>query len=407
MKTYVVISLDTRKAKKDGTFPILFRITHKRQTIPIASGFSVKDSDWDEKRKLIKNSYKGIDTPNRLNNLLLSQRSELLTKITKLYEAGQLDAMNVGELKEHLIDSEKSVMFLSYTLKQIELLKQSGRYGSARGYYSMYLMVKKFRNDRDIPFEEITGAWLRKLEADFLSRGNSLNGLAATLRSFRAVYNRAVNDKLIEGISYPFKDYHIRKTPTVKRAISKEAIQSIIALELNEEHPCFKARNYFLFSYLTFGMNFSDMAWLKLENISEGRIKYVRQKTKQVYDVKIVDALKPILDYYTIGKEPNDFIFPIIKRESLAEIDKDIQWARKCYNKRLKTIASDCGITENLTSYVSRHSAATAALFVGVPVAAISKLMGHSSLAVTQTYLKSLPDSVIDSYHEQVVNSLT
>jgi len=89
------ISLDTRKARKDSTFPILFRISHKRRTIPIASGFSVKDSDWDEKRKVVKNSYKGIDTPSRLNNLLLSKKSEMLTKITKLYEAAQLDSMDL------------------------------------------------------------------------------------------------------------------------------------------------------------------------------------------------------------------------------------------------------------------------------------------------------------------------
>jgi len=407
MKTYITITLDTRKARKDGTYPILFRISHKGKTIPIASGYNVKESDWNEKNKIVKNTFKGIDTPSRLNNLLLNKKSEMLTKITKLYEAHVLESLDISELKDQLMESEKSIMFLNYTDTQITLLKKSGRFGSARSYYSMYLMVKKFRKDKDIPFEEITGSFLRKLEADYLSRGNSLNGLAALLRSLRAVYNKAVADRVISGTRYPFKDYHIRKTPTVKRAISQEAIQSIISLKLDQKDKCFNARNYFLFSYLTFGMNFTDMAWLKVENISEGRIKYVRKKTKKVYDIKILESVKPILDYYCKGKKPNDFIFPIIRQADPAQQHKNILWARKRYNIKLNIIAGQCGITENLTSYVSRHSAATTALFVGIPVSAISQLLGHSSLAVTQTYLKSLPDNVIDSYHEKLINLLS
>jgi len=60
-------------------------------------------------------------------------------------------------------------------------------------------------------------------------------------------------------------------------------------------------------------MNFSDMASLKAEDISEGRIKYVRQKTKQVYDVKIVESLKPILEFYSVEKLPGELYLPDYK----------------------------------------------------------------------------------------------
>jgi site-specific recombinase XerD len=408
MNTSITISLDTRKEKKDGSYPLIYRISHKRNTIAISTGFSLKESDWDEKRKTVKASYKGLDTPARLNNLLQSKRAKLLTKITKLFETGKLDQLSAAELKDTLIETQRSGGgFLDYTQKQIELLKISGRHGSARAYHCMYQMVSNFRRKREIPLEEISGSFLRKLEADYLSRGNSLNGLAALLRSLRAVYNKAIKDKIVSADHYPFKDYQIRKTATVKRAITQDAIQSVVGLELEQAHPLFHARNYFLFSYLTFGMNFSDMAWLKVSNLSEGRVKYVRQKTKQVYDIKIMDALRPIIEYYTIGKKSDDFIFPIIKRLSPADRFKDILWARKRYNMNLKKLGAVCKITEDLTSYVSRHSAATAALFLDVPVAAISKLLGHASLSTTQTYLKSLPDDVMDAYHERIANGLT
>src|ERR1700722_11605714 len=103
MKTYITITLDTRKERKDGTYPILFRISHKGKTIPIASGYSIKESDWNDTNKIVKSTFKGIDTPSRLNNLLLKKKSEMLTKITKLYEAHVLESLDISELKGQLM----------------------------------------------------------------------------------------------------------------------------------------------------------------------------------------------------------------------------------------------------------------------------------------------------------------
>jgi site-specific recombinase XerD len=84
-------------------------------------------------------------------------------------------------------------------------------------------------------------------------------------------------------------------------------------------------------------------------------------------------------------------------------MDKDIQWARKRYNQKLKEIAQLCGIESNLTSYVSRHSFATQAMLAEVPMNAISAMLGHSSLKTTEIYLKSLPSNVLDEYNSRIV----
>lgn len=61
-----------------------------------------------------------------------------------------------------------------------------------------------------------------------------------------------------------------------------------------------------------------------------------------------------------------------------------------------------CGIEDNLTSYVSRHSFATQAMLQNVPLMAISAMLGHGKLNTTQIYLKSLPNNILDSYNEQI-----
>ncbi|HCS21287.1 MAG TPA: transposase [Bacteroidetes bacterium] len=406
MKSHVILSLDARQERKDGTYPIILRLTHKRKSTSIQTGYTVSLSDWDEKRKAIRATYKGVDSVTRLNNLIQQKKVHAFSLISKLEEQGQLEQLSISELRQRITNEKSESCFLKYTLTQVELLKKSGRYGSARAYHSMYQVIEKFHKKEQLPFIEVSVAFLKKLEVDYLSRGNSYNGLAAILRSLRAVYNKAIQDNLIEKTAYPFEVYKIKKNPTAKRAISQDAITRILSLELDEKHECFHARNYFLFSYLAFGLNFTDAAWMKVKDIADGRIRYTRRKTKQIYDLKIFEAMNPIIAYYAEGKKPNDFLFPIIKRPNLADQHKDVLWARKVYNTRLKKLATLCKIEENLTSYVSRHSAATQALFLGIPVVAISKLLGHSSLSVTQTYLKSLPDNIIDSYHEMLEQNL-
>lgn len=112
--------------------------------------------------------------------------------------------------------------------------------------------------------------------------------------------------------------------------------------------------------------------------------------------------MQEILKFYTNKKKRKDFILPVLKRASLELQYKDAQWALKNYNKGLKKIAELCEIEERLTSYVSRHSFATHALFKNIPLPAISSMLGHSKLSTTQIYLKSLPSNVLDTYQEEL-----
>ena len=196
--------------------------------------------------------------------------------------------------------------------------------------------------------------------------------------------------------------YKIQSKPTQKRAITREELQLILSLDLEEDTDIFHYRNYFIASYLLWGISFMDLAFLKMDNITKDRIKYRRRKTEKIYDIRISDQLKEIIEYYAEGKEPLEFIFPIIKRQGLENQYRDIKWARKRYNTGLREIGALCGIEERLTSYVARHSFATQALLQEVPVKAISEMLGHSDLSTTQVYLKSLPTNVLDDYSDRL-----
>lgn len=93
---------------------------------------------------------------------------------------------------------------------------------------------------------------------------------------------------------------------------------------------------------------------------------------------------------------------PLISVETLEGRYKQVRGARKRYNKGLNKIAEQCGLEDNLTSYVSRHSFATHAMLKDVPLQAISAMLGHNKLSTTQIYLKSVPINILDSYQEQM-----
>jgi integrase/recombinase XerD len=98
------------------------------------------------------------------------------------------------------------------------------------------------------------------------------------MRSLRSLFNKATQYSLVDDAYYPFgrNKYMIPKGPSKKRAISKEDIIKIEQLKLEKDTPSWHARNYFLFSFYTMCMNWVDMAHLKMRNIINGRIVYVR-----------------------------------------------------------------------------------------------------------------------------------
>lgn len=402
MKTNAIISLDTRREKKGGTYPLVLRITHNRTSISIPLGFDIRKGDFDEQKREVKKSYKGEEGVVRLNKILLAKKAEALDIIAKLTEKGELANFSVAQIKELIHASHEDITFFDYAQKQIDEMHTMKRHGNARNYKSVLLAVKKFRGGKDFPIEQLNYDFLKKFEKWHLGNGNTFNGLAAYLRGIRAIYNRAVKDGLVKDAAYPFENYKIKTQPTQKRALTANALQAIVNKQIEPGHPCFDARNYFIASFYMYGINFVDMAFLKVENIVDGRIRFKRRKTGKPYDLKISGALEPILSHYLKGKKASDYIFPVLKRKELIDQYKDVMNERKAYNAALKDLAELCEIDEKLTSYVSRHSFATQAMMKDIPLQAISAMLGHSSLKTTEIYLKGLPSDILDDYNARI-----
>ena len=108
-----------------------------------------------------------------------------------------------------------------------------------------------------------------------------------------------------------------------------------------------------------------------------------------------------------MGSKPSGLVFDYLNFEDFRDItvmDKRdlnkqqyylLHKARCAYNSRLKRIADDLGIT-NLSSHVSRHSFAYYMLDSGASIEEICHALGHSSIEITQKYIRQFPSKFSD-----------
>lgn len=406
MATHIKLSLDTRR-KDTKTFPLIFRLTHNRKTTSIGTGHQLVVSDWDQKRHQIKPSFKGTESPARLNNLLQKRMAYMVDMITQLEDNNKLKYMSVSDLRTHITRSSNKVTFYQFTEQQIQDMLKSKRVGNARVYKHTLNAVKNFRKSKDFTFDELNLDFLNRFEKHHLGKGNKLGGLSVYLRTIRAINRKAIKAGIADNEGYAFNDYIIRSGKPEKRALPINAIRKIAELELDENTALFRDRNIFMMSFLLNGMSFVDMAHLKLSNIVDGRIKYSRKKTDEPYNIKVHHQLKPFLTFFTKGKEKSDYLLNIIKSDIPIDSYNQIVWARKRFNDNLKKLAELAGIEENITSYAARHSFASGANDMGIPLTAISQMLGHKRISTTQAYLANLRKSKMDEYQDEIFGHLS
>ena len=162
-------------------------------------------------------------------------------------------------------------------------------------------------------------------------------------------------------------------------------------------------RSYFLFSFYCAGIRFGDLASLRPENIVENgegpRLEYRMSKTGGRKSIKLLPEARAILDHYQADAEVQSFLFPMLEGYDLStprKLYNAIASQNALVNKNLKKVASRAGISCNPSFHIARHSFADIARQKGWDVYLISKALGHSSIKVTESYLKGFDAEALD-----------
>ena len=381
---------------------IYYQIIHDRKPRQLVTSYKVFPSEWDSKRSMVVANHKG-----ERQTFILSIRErirwdiERLTKIIRKFDGNGI-VYSADDVIEEFHNYAKEYSLFNYMESKIVKLKHNGKIRTSETYTVTLNSFKKFRKDEDIMLDCINSELMEAYEAWHKQRGISPNTISFYTRVLRAVYNRAVEEDIIENRN-PFRHVYTGVDKTIKRALPLPIIKTIRTLDLSLTPALDYARDMFILSFMLRGMSFIDMAYLRKSDLTNGYITYRRRKTGQQLSIEWTKEMQQILDKYP--ENESQYLIPIIKHSGTNE---RYTYRNVGYNinRNLKTIAKEIGLSIPLTLYVARHSWASVAKAKGIPLGVISEGMGHDSEATTQIYLASLDTSVVDKANSLILSSL-
>ena len=377
----IIFYLKRQVVKKDGTVPVMGRITVDGTQAQFSCKVTANPKLWDTKGgRMTGKSMQALEVNRKLDKMRVS--------INKHYQE-ILDRDNyvtAEKVKNAFLGLEYRCqtllkVYAQYNEDYEKLYKAGMRsWGSLRRYRCVYRHLQEFLQSRyhvnDISLKELTPAFITDFEA-FLRTDKHLceNSLSVYMLPLRTMVFRAIDNGWLTRD--PFHDYKVPKVETTRGFLTKEEIHLLMNAELKRKTMQL-IRDLYLFCCFT-GLSFADLKNLKEEHIQtffddSEWIMIDRQKTGVRSTIKLLDYPKSIMEKYR-GLCADGRIFPV-----------------PCYSDCrgiLLRVAKRCGITKHLTWHMSRHTMATEiCLTNGVPIETVSSILGHKNIKTTQICAK-------------------
>lgn len=398
-----------------GQGTLSLRIIRHRVARTVSTSYVLSAGEWDGDRQKVVCPDGSLPGRKRELSVIESKIKKDRLRIFKSLERFEARGnYSSQEVADHFRRQREGQLFCAYIERKVSKLNKEERFGTAHTYKFAAVSFLHFLGNKDIRMEKIDPLLIKDYERYLQEKGNSRNTISSYMRLLRAAYNELQKETGFperKSKQNPFLGVFTGNAKTQKRAIEvvevsrlMDAASSTTPLHVRGE----ASRDLFLFSLFAQGMSFSDMANLKKENIEGGTLQYNRKKTGQTITVKVEEPMKAIIDRY--ADPASGYIFPILRK--VEHGDKLAQWkaantALAAYNTNLKELSLMVGITKHVTSYVSRHTWASLASLVGVPIATISRGMGHQSEKTTRIYIANYGYSDVEEANKKILSRLT
>lgn len=300
--------------------------------------------------------------------------------------------------------NNQKALFSDYFLSRIASLKAERRYSTAANYFAAYSSFQAFLNGQPMRIDQLDRSVFLSYNEWLSERGICRNSISFYNRILRAVCNRARFDSYDLAPNL-FKGLYTGVDQTRKRALPMRVLRQIVSFDASGNKELSLSRDLFLFSFYARGMSFVDMAFLRKGNLAGDMLSYVRRKTGRVLVLHLEPCMKEILNRCS-DQCFEDYLLPIIHSHDPALAYSQYRNSLHHHNAMLKDLGSRCGAEIALNSYAARHSWATLARQLKIPVSLISSGLGHSSEKVTQIYLDSISQNQLDEANSKVVRIL-
>ncbi len=302
----------------------------------------------------------------------------------------------------HVLQSAKPVMLFEFMNALVSKFQHNGQVRLSETYAATLRSLSRFLGGKDVDMRTIDKAMAEDFETYLKHRDLTLNTISFYMRVLRAVYNRAIRDQTIAN-RRPFDHVFTGTAKTQKRAVSMGTLRKIATLQLSSPTEQL-ARDLFLFSFYTRGMSFIDIAFLRTTDIRDGHLVYKRKKTGQELRIAWRKEMQHIVDRHP--SLDGIHLLGILDERSGQDLRRQYHSRQCLVNQALRRLSLRQNLGVNLTMYVARHSWATIARELNVPMGIISGGMGHESEKTTAIYLASVNSAVIDRSNDLLIEAV-
>jgi len=388
---------------KNKEYSIILVLVKDRKNTSISIGQTCKKEDWCFDSCRLKTSNTRHKSINRFIEKINLRVDDFMHERKMLEESYSLSDL-VNEIKRE--DTKpNSLDYFNFHQEVINEFNISGKTGSAKINKDTLASLKKYHQKDQLKFTDLNVEFLQKYDSYLRSRGGIDSGIGIKMRTIRAIYNKAIQRKIIPDRFYPFKTIKISnlKNENKKEYLTENEIKLIINKDFIQNKKLQFAKDMYLFSFYCRGMNFIDLMKLNHTNLFENRISYIRTKTGVHLEFKLISSALEILNYYS-QKSFNNYLFPILLNENMTSLQLKNREHKILgqINKSLKEILQVLEINKNITFYTARHSFATYLKFNNVSIDAVSEMLGHTNIKTTQSYLSKLPNKKLDTIVDNV-----
>lgn len=407
--------LNIRKDSAGERYTLVVQLLYKRRRSVLFTPYKLSVREFDP--------VQGVAVPSsrtrahrayiaEVNDYLRSRIAEAERIVAELERSGT--PFGVADIADRCRQRNDNRFVGTFFRTLIETLEEQGDLGTASTFRATLTAFEKFTGGRRLLFDQLTGEVVRRFEQHMLAEGLRVNTVTFYLGKLRAAYNKAARQGFASRQTNPFADTSFRIEKTRKLAVGDEVLRRVAGAEFPGRRELGIARDLFLFSFYTRGMSFVDMAYLRQSDIEDGRIRYRRRKTGQLFTVKIFPALQELIDRYRGMCSP--WVLPVMlyrtsdgsvrpyrtpdapeeRQEFERILHRRYKNSRSHYLRRLIRVSRLLDLERNLTFNMARHTWASRARRQNIPVTVISEGLGHTSEKTTRIYLEELEPVRID-----------
>ena len=392
MKMKVLLYLKKSSRDRSGKAPIMGRITLGRSIAQFSCKLSCNPDLWNPREsRMDGKSREAVEVNGRLDNLLLAVQASYQSLLAK---GSPFDAIDI---KEHFQGSVQSrTMLLERFDGLIEDMEEYVGVDIKRESLVLYRQtrtrlqqfIRSQYNVSDLTFSQLTEDFIKQFEQFAtgevgLKQSTCYNMVILVKKVCKLAYREGAADTLL------FDNVHVDKGDSrLPKALDKDALDKLKALCFDGwEIDLETARDVFLFACYT-GAAYCDLMALNRGHLvcdDEGALwlKFNRQKTGVLCRVKLLPEALRLMN--RLSDEGRDTLLPHINYLT--------------YQSHLKVLRLRAGIALPFTSHTARHTFATlVTLEQGVPIETVSKMLGHSTVRMTERYAKVTPQKLFEEF---------